>query len=57
MLFKSDNNWMARISNNRAHFRSIMPIMLKVEGKTVRRIRLDKFGYIDVMIFAVNTIF
>ena len=31
--------------------------MLKVRGVAVRTMRLNKFGYIEIMIFAVNTFF
>ena len=34
-----------------------MTIMLKVRGKTVRTIGLNKFSYIEIMIFAVNIFF
>lgn len=34
-----------------------MTIMLKVREKTVRTIGLNKFSYIEIMIFAVNIFF
>ena len=34
-----------------------MTIMLKVRGKTVRPIGLNKFSYIEIMIFVVNIFF
>ena len=45
---------MASISSDKAYVRIIMTIMLKVRGKTVRTIGLNKFSYIEIMIFAVN---
>ena len=48
---------MASISSNKAYVRSIMTIMLKVREKTVRTIGLNKFSYIEIMIFAVNIFF
>ena len=48
---------MASISSNETNVRSIMTIMLKVRGKTVRTMRLNTFSYIEIMIFAVNIFF
>ena len=48
---------MASISSNEADVRSIMTIMLKIRGMTVRTKRGNKFGYIEFIVFAVNTFF
>ena len=45
------------ISSNETNVRNVMTIMLKVRGKTVRTIGLNKFSYIEIMIFAVNIFF
>ena len=34
-----------------------MTIMLKAIGKAVRTMRLNKFSYIEIMIFVVNVFF